>query len=119
MKDLSYFTKIYVAIDAIDFRKQIKSLSLLAENLFEKPLNCERSIFVFRNKRRDSIRILYWDHTGFAMWSKILEKEKFLWPKSKENKKIFMSSKELKWLLQGADLSKIKFHKEVKFSKLS
>lgn len=119
MKDLSYFTKIFLAVEAVDFRKQMKSLSVLAECVFEKPVNSDRTLFVFRNKRRDAIRILYWDQTGFAMWSKLLESEKFLWPKSKSEKKIFLSAKELKLLLQGVDLSKIKFHEEVKFSKLS
>jgi transposase len=97
----------------------MKSLSVLAECVFEKTLHCERTLFVFRNKRRDSIRILYWDQTGFAMWSKVLEKEKFKWPKSSENKAVFLSPKELKWLLQGVDLSKIKLHENISFSKLS
>jgi transposase len=119
MKDLGFFTKIYLAVEATDFRKQIKSLSVLAETVFKKPMNCERTLFVFRNKKRDAIRILYWDQTGFAMWCKILETEKFSWPKSKIDKKIFLSSKELKLLLQGVDLSKIKYHEEVKFSKIS
>ena len=119
MKDLGYFTKIYLAVDAVDFRKQMKSLSVLAESHFNKPMNCERTLFVFRNKRRDAVRILYWDQTGFAMWSKLLESEKFLWPKSRSDKKIFLFSRELKLLLQGVDLSKIKYHEEVKFSKLS
>lgn len=119
MKDIGYFGKIYLAIHAVDFRKQIRGLSLIAEGIVDKKLNCERTLFVFRNKKRDSIRILYWDQTGFAMWTKLLEQDKFYWPKTKEKRKIFLSAKELKWLLQGVDLSKIKFHKDVSFSKIS
>ena len=119
MKDLSFFTKVFLATTAVDFRKQARGLSVLAEGIFETSVSCDRTIFVFTNKRRDAVRLLYWDITGFAMWSKNLEKDKFKWPKLHDSKKIFLSSKELKWLLQGVDLSKIKMHEPVKFSKLS
>ena len=114
MKDLSYFSKIYLAVQPVDFRKQMRGLSDLVGVRFQKNIFEERTLFVFRNKRRDSIRLLYWDSSGFAMWSKLLEKEKFKWIKSKEESQK-LSSKELKWLLQGVDIAKLKFHEKLEF----
>lgn len=40
------------------------------------------SLFIFTNKTKKIIRFLYWDDTGFAVWSKTLEKQSFNWPKT-------------------------------------
>lgn len=119
MKDLSFFTKIYLAIKPVDFRKQDRGLSLLSKTI----LNCDplehRSLFVFINRRRDAIRLVYWDLTGFAMWSKILEKDRFARPRRVDDNKVVLSSNDLKWLLQGVDLSKIKKHEPLEYRRIS
>jgi transposase len=119
MKDLSFFIKIFMATKPVDFRRQTRSLSLFVkEALACDPLE-GRSLFVFTNKRRDAIRLLYWDLTGFAMWGKILEKDRFSWPKKFEGDKIVVSSHDLKLLLQGIDLAKIKKHTPLDFRVIS
>ncbi|NUW66080.1 IS66 family insertion sequence element accessory protein TnpB [Vibrio coralliilyticus] len=46
------------------------------------------ALFLFTNKQRDKIKVLYWDKTGFALWYKCLEKAKYKWP-SKEKNEVF------------------------------
>lgn len=116
MKDVGYFTKIFVARDHVDFRKQARGLAVVVkEVLAEYPLQ-DKTLFVFVNRRKDSIKILYWDATGHALWSKTLEKARFKWLAKDAQSKITLNSRDLKWLLQGVDLTKIKMHEKLTFS---
>jgi hypothetical protein len=75
MKDVGHFSKIFVCTDAIDFRKQAYGLSSIVKDVLkENPIEA-RCLFVFSNRRRNGIRMLYCDFTGFALWSKALEKD--------------------------------------------
>ena len=114
MKDLSSFARIFVAIDPVDFRNQAHGLSLMAEHALQLTLTCERTLLAFTNKKRDAIKLLYWDGTGLAMWWKVLERERFRWPKS-QDQVLNLTSKELRWLLEGVDLASLKKHKKVTF----
>jgi len=116
MKDLNFFSKIYVATFPVDFRKQIRGLSAIVQETMEMNPLTERYLFVFSNRKNDSIRLLYWDQTGFALWSKTLEKDTYRWPKNVEEGQSLITAKELKWLLQGVDISKIKTHEKLNFA---
>ena len=71
---------VYLHRDPVDFRKAINGLSLIvSDDMALSPF--DRAIFVFCNKRRSQLKVLYWDETGFVLWQKRLEKEKFKWPK--------------------------------------
>jgi transposase len=61
--------------------------------------------FVFCNKTRHLLKILYWDKTGFALWYKRLEKNKFPWPKDSNEVKT-LDSVQIEWLLSGIDFFK-------------
>jgi transposase len=113
MKDVSFFTRIYISTEYVDFRKQSRGLAAIVDNFLELDSLSEKSLFVFTNRKRKSIKILYWDLTGYAMWVKNLEKDTFKWPKTSNSKVIHLKSKELKWLLDGVDLKKIKTHKKI------
>ena len=70
--------KILLKTGVTDFRKQINGLSIIAKE--ELKQNIFSSIlFMFCNKNRTRIKILYWDMNGFCLWQKRLEKEKFPW----------------------------------------
>ena len=57
---------IYLHIDAVDFRKSIDGLSVIVdETMGLSPF--EVGVFVFCNRRRDKLKVLYWDNTGFAL----------------------------------------------------
>ncbi len=73
---------VFLAPGVTDLRKSINGLSLLVENQMELDLFCG-VLFGFCNRRRTTIKLLYWDHNGFCLWMKRLETEKFLWPKSR------------------------------------
>jgi transposase len=61
---------------SIDMRKGIEGLSALIEESFKGEL-MSGAYFVFINKMKDRIKVLYWDLDGFAIWWKRLEKGKF------------------------------------------
>jgi transposase len=84
-------------------RKAINGLCILVEqamalNLFSGDL------FVFCNRARTIIKILYWDHNGFCLWQKRLEKHRFKWPRSREEV-IGIDVRQLNWLLAGLDFT--------------
>ena len=97
-------------------RKQINGLStLVSDSMAMDPfLDC---LFVFCNQRRDLLKCIYWDKTGFAMWVKKLDAEKFIWPKKIESEVVHLSSQELSFLLEGYDILKMKKHKNLKYNK--
>ena len=76
---------IYIACGFTDFRKQIDSLSTLVSlKLNLDPYN-EKSIFLFCNKKKNSIKVLRWDNDGFVLLTKkLIEQMKFQWPKDPE-----------------------------------
>ena len=74
------------------------------------------SIFLFSNKQRKLLKVLYWDKNGFCLWQKRLEKDKFPWPQD-ENQAFKISFEQLKLLLSGIDF--FKAHKELKYSKIN
>lgn len=100
--------KVYIAIGNTDMRKAINGLSILVESHMElNPLSGH--MFVFSNKRRNMIKILYWDQNGFCLWQKRLEKDRFIWPESRQEV-MEVEQRELMWLLEGLDVSNMKGH---------
>ncbi|MBM7072151.1 IS66 family insertion sequence element accessory protein TnpB [Shewanella sp. 202IG2-18] len=95
--------KVYLHRDFIDFRKSINGLSIIVEQQMELP-STDGSVFVFCNKGRDKLKILYWDNTGFALWYKRLERDKFKWPQKIESEQLVLSEQQLQWLLSGFDV---------------
>lgn len=105
---------VYLHRLPVDFRKAINGLIAIVEQEMQLPL-FERSLFVFCNKRRTQLKVLYWDNTGFVLWQKRLEKDKFKWPRQHDDDVIAFNHEQWLWLLRGVDVSKIKPHKTVFF----
>lgn len=94
--------KVFLAVGETDMRKSINGLSILVSEYFNKdPFSGH--LFVFCNRRRTILKILYWDLNGFCLWHKRLEKEKFRWPGSEEEIKE-INSRELLRLIDGLDI---------------
>ena len=75
--------QVYLCRESIDFRKAINGLSVMVEQ--ELGLNPFGSaLYVFVNRSRNKIKVLYWHRNGFCLWQKRLEEEKFHWPKHSE-----------------------------------
>lgn len=81
---------------------QFNGLALIVEQQFEVSL-ISGALFVFTNRTRKRLRILYWDNTGLAMWSKRSEKEAFKWPSSTQAS-ISLTEQQLNSLLGGFDI---------------
>tara|TARA_B110001454_G_C12519319_1_gene350340 strand:+ start:194 stop:550 length:357 start_codon:yes stop_codon:yes gene_type:complete len=105
---------VYLHREPVDFRKQIDGLAAIVELTMKQSLN-SGALFVFCSKQRNKLKLLYWDHTGFCLWYKRLEKDKFKWPKKHECTTINISEEQLHWLLRGLDISAIKPHKNIEF----
>ena len=100
MKRMLSAPKIYLYRESVDFRKSINGLAAIIENDTDLLL-ASGALFLFTNKQRDKIKVLYWDKTGFALWYKRLEKAKYKWP-SKEKSEVFtLTQFELDRLLSG------------------
>ena len=115
IQDLSGHAHVFLAIGATDMRKSINGLSLLVEEQFALDL-FSGSYFAFCNRRRDIVKILYWEESGFCLWMKRLEKDVFRWPES-EQEVIEVSRTALNWLLQGLDMQQA--HKRLSYSSVS
>lgn len=106
--------QVYLALGSIDMRKAINGLSILVEDQLKLDPFCGY-LFVFSNKRRDQVKILYWDRNGFCLWQKRLEKDRFKWPNNKQEV-LEVDYRQLSWLLEGLDISSIQAHKNLIYS---
>ncbi len=112
------FSGIYLHRDRVDFRKSIDGLAAIVEQ--EMGLDVfGRHLFIFCDRRRKRLKVLYWDATGFALWYKRLERDRFAWPKSHADEAIVIDAQQLAWLLSGYDIWRMKPHKKVKYSRVS
>lgn len=75
-------------------------------------------LFVFCGKRRNSIKILYFDKSGFALWQKKLEAAKFSWPRKFTEDVVQLSPEQMSWLLDGYDVWKMRPFEELQFEKV-
>ncbi|MBF9017259.1 MULTISPECIES: IS66 family insertion sequence element accessory protein TnpB [unclassified Oceanispirochaeta] len=106
---------IYVKPGITDMRKQINGLSILVEeDLKQDPFS--GSLFLFCNKQKRLLKILYWDRNGFCLWLKRLEKDRFPWP-SDEKEANLISLEQFKMLLNGIDFWKA--HKQLNYTSVS
>ncbi len=94
---------VYLYRDFVDFRKAINGLAALVELELDAPLK-DGALFLFCNKSKDKLKILYWDKTGFALWQKRLEKAKFKWPSKHDSHSMALTEQQLNWLLSGYDV---------------
>lgn len=103
--------KIFLAIAPTDMRKNHDGLAALVEHVLqENPLS--GNLFVFRNKRADRVKLLYWDGDGYALWYKRLEKGTFRFPKVDASAtRIDIASSDLAMLLDGVDLASVRRQK--------
>ena len=107
---------IFLACGATDFRKQIEGLVTLVNLNYQLDPYSENAVFIFCNKRKDSIKILRYDNNGFVLATKkLLNKMKFQWPqKAGDIKNISMN--QVEWLLQGLEIEQKKALPNIKIN---
>jgi transposase len=98
--------KIYAAVQPVDMRKSFNGLWTAAqEQLREDPKN--GAVFVFINKERTRIKLLYWDGTGVWVLAKRLEQGRFSWPAPGDDRaKLSLAPEAFALLLGGVELSR-------------
>jgi transposase len=97
--------KVFIALEPADLRKSFTGLWALTVNELKQDPS-SGALFVFTNRRRNRIKILYWDGTGLWVLIKRLEQGTFNWPKGVDIKdgKLELSPEALGLLLDGVDL---------------
>lgn len=113
MLNISSVEKVYLACGNTDLRKSIDGLAVIVKEEFElDPFST--CLFVFCNRARDKIKILQWQHNGFWLYYRRLEKGKFkAWPSDNSNP-MRITYRELRWLLDGLPMKQEQAHAEVK-----
>jgi transposase len=105
---------VYLHRDPVDFRKAINGLVLIIDQSMALSPYAD-ALFLFCNKRRDKLKAIYWDETGFCLWYKRLEKAKFQWPRKFDAAVIELSEEQLHWLLRGFDITRMKSHSSLNY----
>ena len=105
---------VYVCRDVVDFRKGIKSLNVLVEGTLALDHFSEH-LFVFCNRKRDKVKVLYWERNGFCLWQKALEQARFKWPRKAHDEIITLTGQQLNWLFDGYDIMRMKAHERLHY----
>lgn len=97
--------RVLVATRPVDFRKGADGLAaLVRETMGADPFS--GAIYVFRAKRADRVKLIFWDGTGVVLFSKRLEEGEFRWPKVQDGV-IRLTAAELSALLEGLDWRRV------------
>ena len=107
--------KIYISLSSVDMRKAMNGLSaLVVDVLSQSPQSGD--LFLFFNKARDKVKLLFWDRNGFVLYYKRLERHKFHLPKIKDGTILEISEPQLQGLLAGFDLTLMQQFSEINYS---
>ena len=94
-------TKVWLAAGVTDMRKGFAGLSALAETVLERD-PYSGHLFVFRGRRGDLIKVIWFDGQGACLFSKRLERGRFVWPSATDGK-LSLTSAQMAMLLEGID----------------
>jgi transposase len=101
---------VYLHREPIDFRAGINSLAMTVEQAMGlNPM--ARAVYAFCNRRRNRVKLLLYDRSGFVMVLKRLEEDRFHWPQGQQTM-LTLTTEQLHWLLDGIDLSAVHRHPE-------
>jgi transposase len=97
--------KVMIATKPVDFRKGAEGLAVIVrEAMQEDPFS--GAVFVFRSKRADRVKLIFWDGTGVCLFAKRLEDGKFQWP-SLGDAVMRLTAAQLAALLEGLDWRRV------------
>ncbi len=109
MLSLPPSVRIFLCMEPADMRRSFDSLAAMTvEIIGEDPLSGH--LFVFRNRRGDRLKVLYWDRTGYCLWYKRLESGVFHFP-SVEGRRAEIGLAELAMVLEGIELAGVRRRK--------
>lgn len=105
MLSLPPSVKVYLAIDPVDMRKGMDALANVVRNVIrQEPMSGH--LFVFRGRRGHMLRILFWDRSGWALYTKRLERGTFHLPVdiAEGTQRVEVEAAELMLMLEGIEL---------------
>ncbi len=109
MLSLPPSVRVFLCLLPADMRWSFDSLAMLVGQILkEDPLSGH--LFVFRNRRGDRVKILYWDNDGYAIWYKRLEQGVFRFPRHDADR-LEVSAGDLALVLEGIDVTGVKRQK--------
>ncbi|MDE3840858.1 IS66 family insertion sequence hypothetical protein [Bacillus methanolicus] len=112
MLNETMIVNVYLARGSTDLRKSIDGLAALVTEGFDlDPFS--PSYFVFCNRNRDKLKILHWEHNGFWLYYRRLERGNFQWPTEESDVPLKLSRRQFRWLLDGLPLEQRQAHPEV------
>jgi transposase len=107
--------QVYLACGSTDLRKSIDGLAALVRHAFAlDPFS--HSLFVFCNRDQNKLKLLYWEHNGFWLYYRRLERGRFRWPARTPEaghgapQTQVISRRQLQWLLDGLELEQVRAH---------
>lgn len=111
MLSLALPGRVFVCVTPTDMRKSFDGLAaVVRDHLQQDPLAGD--LFVFRNRRGDRLKLLYWDEDGLAVWAKRLEEGTFQFPTStSDNTTVEVRATELALILGGIELRSVERRK--------
>ena len=93
--------RLYLCREAADMRRSFDGLALMVQCVIDQdPLSGH--VFIFRNKRGNMLKLLYWDRDGYAIWYKRLEKGRFSWP-DQVGEQATLDHRALSMMLEGIE----------------
>ena len=101
MIDLRSGTRIWIAAGVTDMRRGFQGLSSIVETVLQQA-PYSGHVFVFRGKRGDLIKLLWFDGDGLCLFQKRLERGRFIWPQA-ESGTVSLTRAQLSMLLEGID----------------
>jgi transposase len=94
-------TQIWIAAGVTDLRRGFAGLSALVQNKLEKsPMSGQ--VFIFRGRRGDLVKLIWFDGDGLCLFQKRLERGRFIWPQATEGS-VSLTRAQLSMLLEGID----------------
>lgn len=109
--------QIYVSLSSIDMRKSIDGLSSLVFQEFNQDPQCGH-LFIFFNRSRDKVKVIFWDRNGYALHYKRMEKHRFIVPSANAQNQIVITEIQLNGLLAGLNFEIMGDFYEIKYDKI-
>ena len=111
MLNLESVKQVHLAPGATDLRKSIDGLSVMVSAVFELDPFSDLW-FAFCNRRKDKLKILRWEHNGFWLYYRRLERGRFQWPEH-SGQTLSITRRQFQWLLDGLTIEQRQAHRPV------
>lgn len=119
MLSLSPALQVFMAVEPVDLRKGFDGLSASVQAVFNRNV-LDGHVFLFLNRRRDRVKILWWDRDGLAVFYKRLERGTYEIPRHVSgSKQMRLDATQLSLLLSGVQLASVKHRRRYRLASSS